>query len=841
MGIGYGINPDWATNTDEGRSHIANSGINQQGLVFNLDMGSSLCYSGTGTTVNDLKNNHNPSMINGIAYSSSDNYGALILDGLNDYLQVTGGIPLASPISLTTNFTIEQVFKPTAYASSTYFGLANMLLQKGPASTYNYATQVSNATTVSFIKRTSPESLNFHNFTVPAMTNQINIVTFVITSGTTVNCYFNGNFINSLAITGLAITAVNNDPLYIGSFAATTNTNFTGSYYSCRIYNRALNAQEIRQNFNALRNRFNLSASSAPINTATPTISGTVAVGNTLTVANGTWTSPITPTFRYQWQRGTSDIGGAIDNTYRVQVVDNGSTLRCIVRATNDFGFTFGTSGNTSTVPVVSAPTNTALPTISGTVRVGQTITSSTGTWTGTPTPTYTYQWQRDSLYIPGATSSSYLIQPDDFNKILKCLVTATVTSNGLVVGTESVTSNSTAAVTSAPINIVLPNIEDDPIVGQTISVNNGEWIGTLPITFTYQWQRGTTNISGATSNSYTVQGADAGNTLRCIVTATNSISSASATSNNTITAIVVSLYQFTSATFTPGGQTGQNGPSLAQARTGLTGTGTDTWKNNTEFFNTTDGIQLWTVPEDGTYRIEAWGAQGGTAGSQQGGRPARMRGDFALTKGEIIRIIVGQQGQSGPHTQDGQPMGAGGGGSFVVRTPYSTTGSILVIAGGGGGAAQNSWSNAAGNNASTTNNGTTTGAGTAGTGGNGGGGGGGDGSGPGGAGFTGNGLVDPLSGNSVGDNSKSFTNGGRGGRKSLSWGGSEIWGGFGGGGGGGGLACGGGGGYSGGGGGTWSSPQQGGGGGSFNSGTNQSNSIDTTRTGPGQVIITKI
>ena len=298
-------------------------------------------------------------------------------------------------------------------------------------------------------------------------------------------------------------------------------------------------------------------------------------------------------------------------------------------------------------------------------------------------------------------------------------------------------------------------------------------------------------------------------------------------------------LYSFTSATFTPGAASGRNGPTLAQAVSGLTSTGVDAWKNNTAYFNTSNGIQLWTVPATGLYTIDCYGAQGGNAGSQQGGLGARIKGTFSLTEGEIIRILVGQQGQSGAHTQDGQPMGAGGGGTYVIRTPYNTTPSILTIAGGGGGASQNAYTTAAGLGASAGNNGVAGQGGKAGgTSGGGGDGGSGDGSGPGGAGFTGNGLVDPLSGNQLGDNAKSFTNGGVGGRKSLSWGGVENYGGFGGGGGGGGLACGGGGGYSGGGGGTWSSQLVGGGGGSYNAGTDQTNTA-ATRTGAGYVVIT--
>lgn len=310
---------------------------------------------------------------------------------------------------------------------------------------------------------------------------------------------------------------------------------------------------------------------------------------------------------------------------------------------------------------------------------------------------------------------------------------------------------------------------------------------------------------------------------------------------NNVATSSAVSirpgLYDFTTAIFTPGAASAQNGPTLVQAISGLIGTGVDAWKNNTTYFNTTNGIQLWTVPVTGTYSIEAFGAQGGSSGTRIGGKGTRMSGNFILSQGEIIRILVGQQGQTGGHSQNtNQFVSAGGGGTFVVRTPYNTTGSILVIAGGGGGSADNTWTVADGRPALTTTDGNNGGHG--GGGGTGGNGGTGDIYGGPGAGFFGNGAI--PSGTPSNEVSQAFVNGGTGGRNARSWGGPEIYGGFGGGGGGGGLSAGGGGGYSGGGAGQWSSLQQGGGGGSYNSGTSQSNQQDS-RTGNGQVTITLI
>jgi hypothetical protein len=295
-------------------------------------------------------------------------------------------------------------------------------------------------------------------------------------------------------------------------------------------------------------------------------------------------------------------------------------------------------------------------------------------------------------------------------------------------------------------------------------------------------------------------------------------------------------LYAFTNATFTPGGQTGSAGPSLAQARTGLTGTGVDAWKNNTSYFNTTNGIQLWTVPATGTYRIEAFGSQGASntaSGGTAGGLGARMRGDFSLVQGEIIRILVGQR-LNFSNTCGG---GGGGGGSFVVRDPYNTTGSILVIAGGGGGGGMGSNVASGGTTSNNGNPGSGSPAGAGGSNGNGGGIPSGGCSGPegsGGGGFSGNGTSNGTSGGGI-----SFTNGGDGGTGSRT-------GGFGGGGGVSNYGGSGGGGYSGGGGGglggscTCNVMNGGGGGGSYNAGTNQSNSSGV-RTDQGQVIITKL
>ena len=94
-------------------------------------------------------------------------------------------------------------------------------------------------------------------------------------------------------------------------------------------------------------------------------------------------------------------------------------------------------------------------------------------------------------------------------------------------------------------------------------------------------------------------------------------------------------------------------------------------------------GIQQWTVPKTGDYRIEAIGAAGGYDNyngnsSHYRGRGARMKGTFSLSRGETIQILVGQEGG----INNVRNTAGGGGGTFDVRGSSTP----LIIAGGGGG-----------------------------------------------------------------------------------------------------------------------------------------------------------
>lgn len=280
---------------------------------------------------------------------------------------------------------------------------------------------------------------------------------------------------------------------------------------------------------------------------------------------------------------------------------------------------------------------------------------------------------------------------------------------------------------------------------------------------------------------------------------------------------------------FTNAGAEGRFGPDQAAIDSAYSGTAVDNQ------VTVTGGIQEWSVPFTGIYTVAAYGAGGGL-GTREGraGRGAVMQGDFTLTQGTVLKILVGQSGGSSVDRV------SGGGGTFVLEDPAATFFDALVISGGGGGYGVGddtlSQSFADADTVMQAKNGV--GGFSAGNGGNNGAGGIGANSRAGGGG----GIFTNGTGNFFGGGGFSFTNGGQGGD------GNGIQdGGFGGGGavnqttnfG----ACAGGGGYSGGGGGySNSNPDEaaGGGGGSINRGTNQIN-IPGFHEGHGVVLIKPI
>jgi len=96
------------------------------------------------------------------------------------------------------------------------------------------------------------------------------------------------------------------------------------------------------------------------------------------------------------------------------------------------------------------------------------------------------------------------------------------------------------AAAASPPASRSLPSVAGSAQEGQTLRARSGDWSGTRPLTFAYQWRRcgpfggNCANIAGASAARYAAVAADVGRTLRVLVTATNVDGSSSAVSRPT-------------------------------------------------------------------------------------------------------------------------------------------------------------------------------------------------------------------------------------------------------------------------------------------------------------------
>ena len=128
--------------------------------------------------------------------------------------------------------------------------------------------------------------------------------------------------------------------------------------------------------------------------------------------------------------------------------------------------------------------------------------------------------------------------------------------------------------------------------------------------------------------------------------------------------------------------------------------------------YDYTGGIQSFSIPCNGTYKLEVWGAQGGNVtgslGTGIGGYGGYATGNVLLSQNQSLYIVVGGAGSSGIEWKvnvasggyngggqgktNNQYGGAGGGGATHIGTrvgtlaQYGNTTGLYIVAGGGGG-----------------------------------------------------------------------------------------------------------------------------------------------------------
>src|SRR5438477_4882047 len=279
----------------------------------------------------------------------------------------------------------------------------------------------------------------------------------------------------------------------------------------------------------------------APSITTQP-VSQTVTTGQTATftvVAAGT--APLS----YQWRKSGTAISGATgraSTTPATTSADNGSQFTVVV--SNTAGSVTSNAATLTVSAAAVAPSITTQP-ASQTVTVGQTATF---TVVATGTAPLSYQWRKSGTAISGATAPTYTTPATtsaDSGAQFAVVVTNTA---------GSVTSNAATLTVSAAA--VAPSITTQP-ASQTVTAGQTATFtvvatGTAPLS--YQWQKNTTAISGATSASYTTPATtSADNSAKFVVVVSNT---AGSVTSNAATLTVNSAATAPSITTQPASQT---------------------------------------------------------------------------------------------------------------------------------------------------------------------------------------------------------------------------------------------------------------------------------------------
>ena len=167
-------------------------------------------------------------------------------------------------------------------------------------------------------------------------------------------------------------------------------------------------------------------------------------------------------------------------------------------------------AGHDATVAPAKQLTSST-PTITGTTKVGGTLTAKAGTWTsGTR---LTYQWYRDGKKLVGSTKSTFALTQYSLGKRLSVHVTGTL--DGFA--TASTASSRTAAVKTGTLKTAKPTIAGTAKVGSTLTAKVGTW--TSGTTWKYQWYRDGKKLKGHTAKTFKLTKYSVGKRLTVRVT----------------------------------------------------------------------------------------------------------------------------------------------------------------------------------------------------------------------------------------------------------------------------------------------------------------------------------
>ena len=248
MGVYAGPANAWSNFTNQNRLDASTKLVNQSGLMLNLDAGVLSSYPGSGTTWTDLSGNgRNGISWNGpLTYSSSLGRGSLVFDGSDDYMEVgnLGSFYSQGTISYWMNSSAVESYRNPF--STHYLNGGRGIRFEQDSSGGFYAVIGDNSQNWNAFNYVSGSSLLANVW--------YNVVIVWNTSTNNATGYLNNvqkfNSSHTLWATDLPVISIG-----VGFGGGRY---FKGNISQVSIYNRALTAQEIQQNFNATRSRYGI-------------------------------------------------------------------------------------------------------------------------------------------------------------------------------------------------------------------------------------------------------------------------------------------------------------------------------------------------------------------------------------------------------------------------------------------------------------------------------------------------------------------------------------------------------------------------------------------------------
>ncbi|NLC99099.1 MAG: carboxypeptidase regulatory-like domain-containing protein, partial [Actinomycetales bacterium] len=253
-----------------------------------------------------------------------------------------------------------------------------------------------------------------------------------------------------------------------------------------------------------------------------PSVSGTPAVGATLTAQPGVW-NPADVDLEYQWSVDGVEINGATGVTFVPQEAHAGKSVMVEVTASKlDFESARATSAPTSPLTIITL-TNTAPPVISGMPTVGATLTATVGGWSASQGTwnqsgaTITYTWYQGETEVSSGTSNTYVVPASAVGKAI--VVTVTISKPGYRTTGIVVSAPTGFVPVPAVANVVNPSVVGVPVVGGVLTARPGAW-SESGVTYSYRWFATGVAIAGATGSAYKVPVAHLGKQITVGVSA---------------------------------------------------------------------------------------------------------------------------------------------------------------------------------------------------------------------------------------------------------------------------------------------------------------------------------